>query len=749
MRKDQTKATAADLRQAGARPTISSCIREVLARGVAARLGCVLLVPCIACQADEQAEPVLPESRTVIVEGSRIKDYRQEGSSVGKLTERLLDTPQSVSALTREEIDDRAFTAVNDALRSVPGISLGAGETSWQGTNLFLRGFTTRNDMFLDGMRDYGYYYRDPFNDTSIEVLKGPASILFGRGSTGGVIQQVSKAPTFESIRSSTLALGNADAQRATLDLGGAVPQLGASAAYRLNAMIHDSAVADRDGAATGRWGVAPSLALGLGTPTRFVASYVHQDDDIRPDYGLPWLAGRPAPVARENFYGFDSDYLDTVVDIGTLRLEHDFGGAAMLRTQMRYSRAKRRFRISEAVIPAGTPAGASLESIVVARNEFEGYSTDSFTQAQSDLTVRFTTGALTHTLVSGIEVGRESSNPMYVTNTGVPTTSLLDPLPQEYSATQSYPRLGARTRASTLGIYGLDTIKLGESWQAVLGVRWDQFESDYRSTGFSPAGDVIANTSHDQTDEAPSYRAALVYKPGATGTVYLGYADSFNPSAEGIESLISSGRALGQANLNLDPEASRTYELGTKWTLANGRALLTGSIFRIKKLNARVPDPTAPGFNALGGEQRVDGAEIELVGRPTGTWEVRGGYTLLDSETTRSARGGPRVGAPLLVTPEHTVSLWSQHRFTPALEAGVGALYVSSRLGQNTPASYLVAPGYELFDAMARYRVLPNLTVQLNVHNLTDKFYFDQLHPFHVVPGPGRTTTLSVRLDY
>ena len=710
---------------------------------------CAALLPTVGNTAESQGAMSRNRSDTVIVEGARITDYKQETSSVTKLTELLRDTPQSITTVSRDEIDDRAVTSMNDALRSVPGISLGAGETSWQGTNLFLRGFTTRNDMFTDGMRDYGYYYRDPFDVAAIEVLKGPASMLFGRGSTGGVIQQVSKSAALEARAAGTLLLGTDRSRRATLDIGAPVSALGETAAVRLNAMAHHGEVERRDGSETDRWGVAPTLALGLGTPTRLHVSYLHQSDDIRPDYGLPWFAGRPAPVRRSNFYGFSSDYLNTDVDVATVRLEHDVTASVKISNQARYSRAQREFRISEAIVPAGTSATTPVEAITISRNVFEGYSTDEFMQNQTDVVARFSTGPLQHSAVMGIELGREEPTPVYIANVGVPTTNLANPQRQQYSVLQSYPRLAAKARADSIGVFALDTIEFGEGWQAMLGVRWDRFDSDYRSTGYSPSGVTIATTNVSHVDESPSFRTALLYKPVDSATVYLSYGDSFNPSAEGIESLVSSGRAVAQANLNLDPEESRTYELGAKWEWFRGGVLLSSAIFRTEKNNARVPDPLIPGFNSLGGEQRVDGFEIELVGRLAQAWNLRAGYSYLDSEVTRSAPGGPVVGAPLTVAPRNSVSIWSEYSLPFGMELGLGAVSVSSRLGQNTAAAYLVAPGYTTVDAMAKYSLAANLTLQLNVSNLTDKYYFDQLHPFHVVPGAGRTGLLSVQMRY
>lgn len=685
----------------------------------------------------------------VVIKGDRIDDYLPTAPSLDKLTQSIVDTPQSITTVTLAELEDRAVTNLNDALRTVPGITLGAGETSFQGNNIYLRGFLTRNDMFVDGQRDYGYYYRDSFNAQNVEVLKGPASILFGRGSTGGVINQVTKQPSLMAHFSATGVASTADVRRATLDMNAPVSSLGDGGAVRLNLMYDHTEPASRDTANNDRWGVAPSLALGLGTPTRLTLSYLHQEDDGVPDYGIPWFAGRPAAVKRSNYYGFDSDYLKTEVNLVSARFEHEFSPSLLLSSKARYSHDTRRFRYTEAVIPAGTAASTPLTAITVSRNEFEGFSTDTFWQNQTDLIARFATGGASHALVSGFEVGRESPEPTYVTNTGVPTTSLASPVDNGYSYALSYRRLDAKTVADTLAVYILDTVELGSRWQLVGGVRWDRFDAGYHSTGYTSTGAVAAITDVDNLTEGFSYRAAVVFKPSANGSVYASYGSSFNPSAEGIESLISAGRSVAQANLNLDAEKSRNYELGSKWNLLADRVLLSGALFRLEKINARVPDPATPGFNTLGGNQRVRGAEIEAAGQITAAWQLRAGYTYLDSETTRSAAGGPLVGRPLVATPRNTLSVFTTYRFNPAFQVGAGLLTVSSRLGQNTAAQYEVAPGYTTLAIMGKYEPAERISLQLNVDNLTNKYYLDQLHAAHVIPGEGRSGRLSITFHY
>jgi catecholate siderophore receptor len=631
-------------------------------------------------------------------------------------------------------------------VRTAPGISLGAGEYSFQGSNVIVRGFTTRNDMFLDGMRDYGYYFRDTFNAQSVEVLQGPSSILFGRGSTGGVINQTSKRPTLLAAVSGTVTAGTDRTARVTLDANMPVPALGSGAALRVNAMGHKSAVAGQDVGESRRWGLAPTLAIGLDADTRLFASWYHQSEDNIPDYGVPWFNGRPAQVNRRNFYGFAADYFDSDVDIAGLSLEHDLSEGSGVRAQVRASRALRDFRITEAQIPAGTPAATPLGAITVNRLEFQGSSDDRFLQLQADWPGSLQTGAVKHELVAGIELGRETSAPVYVTHLGVPGTNLAAPDPtQTYSYAARYRRLAAHTTADSTSAFALDTASFGERLQLVAGVRWDRFSADYGSVGYSPTGATLATTAVSRDDRAASWRVAALYRLTPEATLYVTYGTSFNPSTEGIESLISSGRALTQSNLKLDPEQSNNLEAGAKSTLFGGRAMASAAVFQLEKTNVRVPDPATPGFNILGGEQRVRGFTTELAGRIGANLEVRANYTYLDSSTTRSTPGGPLVGAPLVVTPKNAGSLWGTYEVTDSFQVGLGMRHADRRLGQNTAAAFLTAPGYTILDAMASYRLSHAVDLKFNVYNLTDKTYYDMLHPFHVTPGAGRSVLVTV----
>jgi len=629
----------------------------------------------------------------------------------------------------------------------VPGITLGAGEFSWQGNNPNLRGFSSRNDMFLDGMRDFGSYPRDPFNVESIEVLQGPSSAIFGRGSTGGVINQSSKRPSLDSLTAVSVNTGSDATLRGTADVARPLPLWGDGAAFRINAVAHQADVAGRDIVQTQRYGFAPSLAFGLNGPTRVDVSYFHQTTDDIPDYGLPWFNGAPAAVPRQNFYGFDSDYLNTNADLFSVDVVHKHGDGLQVHGLVRDARYERESRLTEPLIPPAVPPTTPLDQITVTRNVFTGRSIEAMTQAQGDVTLRFATGAIEHALVTGLEFARESSAPWFGFGVGVPGTNLLNPTPHEpFTATSTAPRLIADTDANSLGVYALDTLKLGDAWQVVAGVRWDRFAVDYRADRFAVGGAPTGSEEIQRTDEEPSYRAAVVYKPRESGSVYLSWGTSFNPSAETL-SFITSGRALGINNAFLAPEENESFELGTKWDLLDNALALSTAVFRITKDNARVPDPNNPGFNMLAGEQRVDGVTVTVLGA-IGRWRLSGGYTHLDSEVVKSAAGAAPVGSPLANAPDDTFTAWAARAISSRFEIGVGARYVSDQLAQNVPPIKAVE-SYWALDAMGKYRVSQRLTLKLNLTNLTDEYYLDQLHPFHVVPGPGFTAMLAINATF
>ena len=700
----------------------------------------------------QQADTTPPS--TILVKGQVPEGYKADLPALAKLTQPIIDTPQMIDAIPRQVIEDRGATSLSDVFRNSSGISMGAGESSWQGTNLSIRGFNARNDMYLDGMRDFGSYTRDPFDLEEVEVLQGPSSILFGRGSTGGALNQVSKTPTLGNFVRAEVSGGTDSLIRGTADINMATPELGQGTAIRLNVMGHSQDVTDRDEVRYRRYGVAPSIAFGLGTANRLVLSYLHQQEDDRPDYGLPYLRGAPAPVPRSNYYGFDSDFLHTTADVATAKFEHDFASNITIRDQIRYAAYERHWRDMEPqVITTGVTAATPVSAINVNRALQGGRSQETMLQNQMDLLADFHTGSIEHNLAAGWEVGPESSKPTYDNGLNIPATSLLSPNEDQAFAGTEFPRVRVSTKAFTVDAYLIDTIKFGSHWQVSGGVRWDRFDShyvaQYYSNAAATAGQPVVCPSTNscdvhQVDEKASWRGSLVYKPVANGTIYFDYSTSFNPSAEAL-SQITAVRSLNTGNILLPPEKNRTFEVGTKWNLIANHLQLQAAIFREQKENARVPDPTNSAMNILAGTQRVDGGEIELAGAVTREWQVTASYTYLDGKTIKTITGGPLLDSPLFNAPKNSVALWSTYQLPHRFQIGGGLNYQSRRYVTLTALPYTSVPGYTVLDAMAKWQATDHVRLQVNVNNLTNKYYYDQVHGFHVIPGEGRTALFSV----
>ncbi|MBV8867413.1 MAG: TonB-dependent siderophore receptor [Acidobacteriaceae bacterium] len=650
----------------------------------------------------------------------------------------LLDTPQTIGIVSQATMEQQGTTTLRDSLRNVAGISLAAGEGGSQGDNLTIRGFTARNDLFIDGMRDFGSYYRDPFNTEEVEVLQGPSSVNFGRGSTGGVVNQASKSANLNQLLAVDLAFGTDTTRRATLDWDIPVPSLGSGAAFRLNAMGDIGGVAGRDIAKNRRDGFAPSLALGLGSPTRLTLSYFHQNADDIPDYGIPWLFNGPAPVPRNNYYGLhDGNFLRTYDDIGTAKIEHDVNDKVTVRDQVRYAHYVRDALITEPLL-SGVKPTTPLSAMQITRHEIGVNSTETFLDNQLDLIAHFETGRLRHTLVAGVEGGRETSDPTRP-NFTAPNTSLLNPDPQQ----SLYPNVTITSNvtdtALSAGVYALDTVSI-DKWAFTGGIRLDRFDNTYNQT--------VAPASHfNRVDQKPTWRGAVVYKPVPIASFYIDAGTSFNPSAEALS--LSAGTA------NLPPESNLTYEFGTKWDLNRSRLQVNGSWFRTTKQNARESSPINSLLYVLAGNQRVSGVETSVGGHVMNRWDLQASYAYLDSRVVSSQFYPGAIGYPLANVPKNTFGFWSTHRLPRHFELGAGANYVSSRDASSTvpldPTTHLLKqlPGYWIFNAMASRSLGEHLDLQVNVYNLANRYYYDQLHPNHIVLGAGRSAMIDLKFKF
>jgi catecholate siderophore receptor len=626
-------------------------------------------------------------------------------------------------------------------------------------------------------MRDFGSYYRDSFNYQEVEVLEGPSSVTFGRGSTGGVINQESKTPVDHRIVLVEGDFGTDITRRFTADINQPLESLGHGAAVRLNLMGNASNVAERDVTENRRFGVAPSFALGLGTANRLTTGYFHfQEDDI-PDYGIPWYFNKSAPVARHNYYGFrDGNYLRTDVDMGTIKVEHDVSDWAILRNRFRVANNHRDARITEPQLnnaTAGTITPATpLDQIAVNRNQIATLSDEGLLWDQLDATAHLNKFGMQHVIVIGAEGGRETSDPVrptfnFVNPSGqtintVPTASLLTPNESQSFSGNSAPSSNVHVTSTSYGLYLLDTIQFGTHWELIGGARFDRFLTDEKSIAYPtpkqavPGGPIVQGpptiTYPTRLDRKPSWRAAAVYKPVSYGSIYFDYGTSFNPSAEALALTVG---PAGTGTANLAPEFNRSYEVGTKWDLNNARFSLRADLFRTTKDNAREASPTNSLLYVLAGTQRVDGAELVLNGRVTNRWQVLSSYTYMHSRVVDSQFYPLSVGYRLANVPNNLFNLWTTYQPMQRLTIGGGGNYVDSRTASSTvpldPTTGLVkqVPGYVVLNAMARYTLTDNVSLQANVFNLANRNYIDEIHPAHIVPGAGTSGLFGLNFRF
>jgi len=685
--------------------------------------------------------PTLPEVE-VTGEGS----YQADSLSSPKYTGSLLTTPQTAVVITPQAREDEDDTSLRDSLRNVSGISLGAGEGSYQGDNLSIRGFNARSDIFVDGMRDFGSYYRDPFNTENIEVLLGPSSTEFGRGSTGGAINMVTKTPELEGFTAGSAVYGTDNTHRGTLDFNQPIPGL-AGSAFRLNLMGNQSDVTDRNDVDYNRWGVAPSLAFGLGTPTRLTLSYFHQEENDSPDYGIPWINDRPAPVARNTFYGFTDDYFKANVNVGTIVFEHDFNDNLTLHEQLRLGSYHRDLRVTQGQLAVGedTPPGESLDDIQVQRVEIDGVSTERDIDEDINLQWKASAGLFDNKVVAGFEYVHQSGDPRRIEPswTGVPSTSLLHP-----DTGNSFTGFGTTSilvhgDVDTYSGYLIDTLKLGKQWTAIAGLRYDSVASLYDES-LPPATNFTANNAR------PSWRGALVYQPAQNGSIYFAAGTSFHPNVQQVS--LSNESTLPANFKDLPVGENLDLEVGTKWDLFGDRLSVGGALFWDEQTNPATEDADDDLLYVVDGKERVIGIEFDVAGHITDQWQVLGSITYNRGVVT-SATPSNLVGNPILNDPKCTFSLWTTYDLPWKFQAGFGVDGVGERAGSETPdpvnGEIMEAPGYVLLSAMLKYQINSHVDIQANVTNLTDQAYYDGVHPGHVVPGEGRTFYFSTNFKF
>lgn len=675
----------------------------------------------------------------------------------------LVDTPQTVSVVPDQLLQEQGRRTLRDSLRNITGISLQAGEGNPPGGGdaLSIRGFSGRDDLYVDGARDPGNYFRDPFNADRIEVTKGPASAFAGRGNIGGSVNIVSRTPNLTSRSHAEVSIGTDELYRATMDWNQPLNEEN-GIAFRLNVMTHTANEPGRDVVSNERWGFAPSIAFGLDGDTTLTLSYLRQEQNDIPDFGLPnarnftlagsGFEGEVAPVDPSNFYGYANDYRDVAIDIATANLSHEFSDNLALRSVLRWGHVH-----NDGIMSAPRFVGAVTTlngATQVVGNRKPRDQVDEILTNQTDLTFAFETGAIRHTLVAGFEITEESSENRRRLDANGPNMNLFNPVLQT-APDIAYNGTRARLDTNTQSLFLFDTLEIGDHWRVVAGLRRDEVETRVR--GFDDLGIAPGFVTDLSGDDAETTgNLALIYKPSENSSIYVAYGTAFEPSGRAEVVQLAGGNnapPVTAANFDVDPELTTAWEAGVKWDARDGRLSLAAAIFQIDKTDARTPgvnvgDPPV----VLDGEQRVQGLELSAVGEIAPGWNVFAGYTYLDGEVTESNTAF-EVGQRLDNMPEHSASLWTSYAFTDRLLAGGGVQYVGERrsnIASSPTGNFTItAPSYTVVDAFVEFALTDRVDVRLNGYNLTDEVYFQSFSSGQSIPSAARSVVLSVGVSF
>ncbi len=702
---------------------------------------------------------------TIDVQDTAGGGYQTTDSQLARIPTPLRDTPQTINVVPQQIIQEQHQTTMEDALRTGPGITFAAGEGGQQGDSPIIRGLAARGDLFRDGMRDPGWYTRDLFSSDRVEVYKGPSAFAFGRGAPGGAINVASKLPTFPAVPylEGTLTGTTGPGARAEVDAGGTKGNVSG----RIAALYQDVTTPTRDDVYTRRWGVAPSITANVDDQTKVTLSYIYQGEEGRPDYGFTFLPPPsyskstgalvnpgyygngaptpPMPTPRSTWFGVRDgalrDLTTTETHIATFKVEREITDQVKLANTTRYI-ANDRYSLPTALRNFGvTTVNQDPATMTIGRERRERWTDNTYFVNQTDLTAKFDTWGLAHTLAAGAEFTNETRSQTRIDRCDPADAACRNNVMNPYPI--GSPTGGPQTvynpvltGANNQAFFVSDQVKFNKYFELLGSIRYDRFSTVYDDYGKQAA----PTTTHlERVDNLMSYRVGAVAHPTSNSSVYVAYGNSYNPSAE-LGTLTNASVAA------LAPEKTNTLEAGVKVDVLHNQLSLSGAIFRIEKTNLRVQDIADSTVSTLDGIARVDGVELAAVGKLTDQWSVFAGYSYLQSrifDTPDASLNGRELSG----TPHHNFTVWSTYALTPDWTIGGGAVYQSMGFATNNNTTYV--PAYWKFDAMLAYKVTPNSTLQLNVYNIGDALYYPQYSGGNVVPASGRWASLTYRIRF
>lgn len=673
-------------------------------------------------------------------------ELRVRRTEIGKGNQELRDIPQTVTVQTERLMNDRNLDDFREVLKTTAGVTFQSGETGEE--DIRLRGFSLEQagDIYRDGLRDGALYERDTFNDDRIEVLKGSASMLFGKGSTGGVVNQVSKQPFLLNQHEVDYTIGTGKLNRVTGDFNFVT---GENAAFRLNAVAHD---ADNYGASQRKLGIAPTFRWGIGTRDEFSVGLFHLDIDGIPLYNHPWILSegnrgtiQPKLPAR-NFYGLANDRLDTNADYATFSYIRRLDGDAQVKTTLRHGRYERDLLASAIGFVTPTTAATLNDNTALRRTPKARVGVSDMTQLTSDYSGNFQWGQTRHQLLAGLDFYREEAKRNNNATAGLaaaPITWVGSPNDGAVRPDTRGPIAFNTFDAQDIGVYAQDTVAITPTVKLVGGLRFDHFTASYRTA----AG---AETSA-RTENLWSPRVGALYQPSDITSYYVSFGTSYNTSGDTYQ--FTPAAPANARAANTPAEKSRNLEIGGKWELFERKALVGVAAFYSEKYNERNTDPdTAATQELLSGKRHAAGMEFNVAGRLDPKWEIFFNHTWIpDAEIDESNQALNAAGTGAQVkgdrpglTPKHSGSVWTTYRVIPKLRLGLGLNY----RGEQNPegARHVTADSFVTADAMAEYTFDERWSAKLYVTNLTDKLYADGLYRGFYTPGGPRRVELTVK---
>lgn len=699
------------------------------------------------------AQPALAQSSagkdlgTVLIQDKRYDSdskgvLRVRETEIGKGRQALRDIPQTVTVMTERLMSDRNLDDFREVLKTTAGVTFQAGETGEE--DVRLRGFSLgqAGDIYVDGMRDAPLIERDTFNQDRVEVLKGSASMLFGKGSTGGVVNQVNKAPKLLEEHELSLTVGSGNQRRLTGDFNWVT---GEDAALRLNVMTHQ---ADNWGAKVDKKGIAPTLRWGIGERDEYSVGLYHLETDGRPLYNHPWFIRNGTIVATlsaKNYYGLASDDLRTESTYGTFSHVHRFDADSQVKTQLRQGHYERDLWASAIAFVNPISSLADITASTALKRTPKGRVGQSdLTQLQSDYSGKLQAWGHTHQLITGVDAYREDArrNQSFAGIASGLDTTVGTPNDGAWRAdTRGTPAMN-RFRAQGLGVYAQDTVELVPHIKWVAGLRFDHFAGDYRD----PSGNRF-----EMSKNLWSPRTGVLYQPDDISSYYASAGSSYNTSGDTYQYALGTFAAGGtNAKLaNTPPEKSRNFELGGKWDILSKKASLGVALFRSEKYNERNTDPDVAATQMLlSGKRHASGMEFNLAGRLSPKWEMFYNHTWIPNasidESNITTGNAQRMGDRPALTPKHSASLWTSYLLTSQWRVGGGL----NHRGAQSPEGNrnVVAPAFTTLDAMAEYSFSDATTLKFNVNNLSNKLYADTLYRGFYGPGAPRTLQVSLK---